>query len=316
MNLNKKINILIVAKPWGGGLQQYYLNAFNRNDKCSAKIVYTYPNTFKDYISYKLNKKIWVQKKIDYINSSNYDLGFFINNERIANKVNNRNNFLYLTDNPNIEKIDTNNITKIFISDAGYISKINNRNKSIEELPFGFDPIIHKVCKFNGEKKPICSMINRDPERGIILESLIKKSIKLDVYGNYFFRDRLYFKKPQMFYPSVSFPNQGKIYSKYLISLNIHASVLKNGTNMRTFEVCGYRLAQIVNNRPGLESFFEPDKEIMVFSNIDEYIYKFNKLIKDKKIYKKMVDSSYKRAFSHHTYDARVKQILFNHTKF
>jgi len=316
MYLKKKLNVLIVAKPWQGGLHQYYLNAFKRNDICVTKIVYTYPINIKDYISYKLNKIIWLQKKIDYINTSNYDLGFFINNEEILNQIKNKNNFLYLTDKSDPKKIENSNIIKIFISDIGYVSKVNNRKKIIEELPFGFDPIIHKSWRSNIEKKPICSIINSDSDRDKILESLIKKKIKLDVYGNYFFRHKLYFKMPHMFYPSVNFLNQGKIYSQYSISLNIHANVLKNGTNMRTFEVSGYQLAQIVNYRPGLDRFFEPDKEILVFSNIDECIYKFNKILKDKKKYKKIVDSSYKRAMSEHTYDARVKQILFDHTKF
>ena len=68
-----------------------------------------------------------------------------------------------------------------------------------------------------------------------------------------------------MFTPPINFKNQGKIYSKYLISLNIHASVIKHGTNMKTFEACGFEVPQIINYSPGIEGYFEPETEIMIF---------------------------------------------------
>lgn len=313
MKSARKIHVLIVAKPWHGGLHQYYVNAFKRSGICSVKIIYSYPNTFKEYLRYKLNKKLWLEKKIEEINLTNYDLGFFINTEEILSKVLKNNNYLYLTDNPSHIKIKSNNINKIFLSDIGYLKKMKAQHNNIEELAFGIDPFIHKSHDYHGTKKPICSIMNKDYARDELIKALLDRSFKLDIYGNYFFKHKFFFKNPLLFHPPVPFTKQGNVYSKYLISLNIHAGILRNGTNMRTFELCGYKLAQIVNFRPGLENFFEPGKEIMIFSEIEECIDKFKMILKDKKIYNKLIEASNKRALSHHTYDIRVKQILFDY---
>lgn len=308
--MKKKINVLIVAKPWQGGLQNYYYNAFSRNINCSVKIIYSYPNNIKDYLSYKLNKTVWIKKTLDRINSYNYDFGFYINTADFLKYVKNKNNCLYLTDNPTLDKIYKENIIKIFISDLGYKKKIKIKDRNIEELPFGLDPIIHKPQRRKNDKKLICSIMNKDPERDKCLQEILNKGYKIDIYGNYFLRHKFFYRNPNLFYPSIKNHTQEKIYSKYLISLNIHAGILLSGTNMRTFEASGYKIAQLINYRPGLDKFFEPDKEILVFSNISEFETKLDRLVNDKKFYRKIIESSNKRAITEHTYDQRVIQVL------
>ena len=101
-------------------------------------------------------------------------------------------------------------------------------------------------------------------------------------------------------------------YIKYLISLNIHASVIKHGTNMKTFEACGFEVPQIICKTHGLHNYFEPDKEIIIFSNIYEYIEKLKRLKKDEVLRNALIKNSLKRAKSMHKYDDRVNLIIKN----
>ena len=81
---------------------------------------------------------------------------------------------------------------------------------------------------------------------------------------------------------------------------------------MKTFEACGFKVPQIINFTPGLENFFEPNKEIMVFSNINEYKEKLDLLRGDDKLRKTLINNSIKRAAAMHKYDDRVKVIIKN----
>ena len=74
---------------------------------------------------------------------------------------------------------------------------------------------------------------------------------------------------------------------------------------MKTFEACGFKVPQLVDYRPGLDNFFEPDKEIMIFSSIEEYKEKLEMLEKDKSLRNLLVKNSYKKENSE---GARVLQ--------
>ena len=65
---------------------------------------------------------------------------------------------------------------------------------------------------------------------------------------------------------------------------------------MKTFEASGFKVPQLVEYKPGLNNFFEPDTEIMVFSSIEEYKEKLELLNNDKSLRKLLVSNSYKRA--------------------
>ena len=55
--MKRKLKVLLAAKPWQGGLYQYYFNALVRNDDVDVSMHFTFPNTLKDYANYKIDKK-------------------------------------------------------------------------------------------------------------------------------------------------------------------------------------------------------------------------------------------------------------------
>ena len=152
----------------------------------------------------------------------------------------------------------------------------------------------------------------KDKNRNKWIDLMDKHDCFPDIYGNYFNKSNYLLSHPLKIHPSINFRKQNKIYSKYLISLNIHASVIKNGTNMKTFEACGFRVPQIINYTTGIENFFEPNEEILIFSTIDEYKDKLDTLKKDKSLRNKLITNSFKRAMAEHKYDDRVKMIVNN----
>lgn len=310
--MKRKLNVLIVAKPWQGGLYEYYFNAFKRREDVNPHLYFTYPNSILDYLSYKVNKKNWYDNLLKKINELNYDLGFFINTFFNFDKLENKNNVLYLTDDAFIEEGKLGLFKNIYISDIGYAKKFSNNSNYIGELAFAFDPKVHKSNGPNQKRKLIQLIANKDKNRNKWINLMDKHDCFPDIYGNYFNKSNYLLSHPFKIHPSINFRKQNKIYSKYLISLNIHASVIKNGTNMKTFEACGFKVPQIINYTAGIENFFEPDEEILIFSTIDEYKDKLDSLKTDKSLRDKLITNSFKRAMAEHKYDDRVKTIVNN----
>lgn len=311
--MKRKFKVLLAAKPWQGGLYQYYLNAFNRRDDVDVSIHFTFPNTLKDYASYKVDKKKWFEEQVKIINIHNYDLGFFINTFPGIDDLKSNNNILYLTDGAAIKENTLALFKNIYISDMGYANKFKDNKYFLGELPFAYDPHIHKPLVANNKRKLIQSIANMNDSRDKWFNLMDEHNCLPDIYGNYFATSKLWLFNPLKVKPSISFRNQYKVYSNYFISLNVHSNVIKNGTNLKTFEASGFKVPQIVEYKPGLNNFFEPDTEIMVFSSIEEYKEKLELLDNDKNLRKLLASNSYKRAMANHTYDIRVKSVIDNY---
>ena len=280
--MKRKLKVLLAAKPWQGGLYQYYFNAFDRRDDVDVSIHFTFPNTLKDYANYKIDKKKWFEEQVKIINRYNYDLGFFINTFPGIDDLKSNNNVLYLTDGAAIKKNTLALFKNIYISDMGYANKFKDNKYFLGELPFAFDPHIHKPLVANNKRKLIQSIANRNDSRDKWFNLMDEHNCLPDIYGNYFATSKLWLFNPLKVKPSINFRNQYKVYSNYFVSLNIHSNVIKNGTNLKTFEASGFKVPQLVEYRPGLNNFFEPDTEIMVFSSIEEYKEKLELLKKIK----------------------------------
>ena len=195
----------------------------------------------------------------------------------------------------------------------GYANKFKDNKYFIGELPFAYDPHIHKQSAANNKTKLIQTIANRNDGRDKWFNLMDEHNCLPDIYGNYFATSKLWLFNPLNVKPSINFIKQNKVYSNYSVSLNIHSNVIKNGTNLKTFEACGFNVPQLIDFRPGLDNFFEPDTEIMVFSNIEEYKEKLELLNNDKSLRKLLVSNSYKRAIATHTYDNRVKLVIDNY---
>ena len=237
----------------------------------------------------------------------------FINTFPGIDDLKNINNVLYLTDGATIKKNTLAIFKNIYISDLGYAKKFKDNKYFLGELPFAFDPHIHKPSIPNNKRKLIQSIANMNDSRDKWFDLMDEHNCLPDIYGNYFATSKLWLFNPLKIKPSINFKNQNKVYSKYFISLNIHSNVIKNGTNLKTFEASGFKVPQLIEYKPGLNNFFEPDKEIMIFSSIEEYKEKLEQLKKDKSLRKLLVSNSYKRAIASHTYDKRVQLVIDNY---
>ncbi|MBF0530722.1 MAG: glycosyltransferase family 1 protein, partial [Deltaproteobacteria bacterium] len=107
------------------------------------------------------------------------------------------------------------------------------------------------------------------------------------------------------------------IYNAAVINLNLHSSVFTNGldpdggfVNPRTFEIASCEAFQLVDSRLQLTDFFEPDREIAIFSNVDELRAKIKYYLAHPQHAKDMARSARTRVLAEHTYPHRLSEML------
>jgi spore maturation protein CgeB len=90
---------------------------------------------------------------------------------------------------------------------------------------------------------------------------------------------------------------------------NLHPTEI-DGVNCRLFEAAGCGAAVLTETRPQLSELFEPEHEVLVFSNFDELVDSARVLLSSREIGKKVGDAAALRAHRDHTYQHRIAEIL------
>lgn len=308
------MKILLVAKPWKGGLAKYLFQALNDVFPYQVQWLPTYPDSVSEYLRYRHNKSAWLDQLITTINQADYDIAIFINHLSIFKKLRtDRRNILWMTDAPSIKPGEDNAFERIFISDLGYepVLLVNiSETRYHGELAFGCYPKLHRPAQLT--QKPshdICFIGNKDPLRDNWLQYFISQKIDIEIYGNYFLRTSLFWQHPMRFHASVSNEQMQAVYARHKISMNIHAKVVKQGTNMRTFECAAYQIPQVVDARPGLSCFFGEDA-LMVSEHPSQMLTHIHTLLENPELAHKMAITARQTVLSKHTYYHRLLQAL------
>jgi spore maturation protein CgeB len=107
------------------------------------------------------------------------------------------------------------------------------------------------------------------------------------------------------------------IYNATRINLNLHSSVAAEGVetggdfvNPRTFEIAACGAFQLVDDRTLLAEFFEPGREVEVFTGLDDLKAKLDYYLAHPEAARAMADAARGRVLSEHTYGHRLARLL------
>lgn len=314
MSVDFYMKVLLVAKPWSGGLAKYLYHSLNDVMPDQVTWIATYPDNLRDRYFYSKDKSAWLNQLVDKINHTEYDVAVFVNHLKVFNRLRaDRKHVCWLTDAPKVKLGECDAFQRIYLSDIGYESDLlANINKAqyFGELPFACYPKIHYPSLVVRQKmKDVCFVGNKDPLRDKRLNHLLKQGFNLSVYGNYFLRTSLFLRYPQHFYPAVANEKMQEVYSKHKVSMNFHAKVVRHGTNMRTFECAAYGIPQVVDYRPGLSNFFSKNA-IAIAGNDEQISESVNLILKNPSIARTMAAHARSEVLSKHTYYHRILQAL------
>ncbi|MFH1422151.1 MAG: glycosyltransferase [Planctomycetota bacterium] len=204
-----------------------------------------------------------------------------------------------------------------FTNDSALIPAYKEAGQpNIYFLPFCCDPEVHKKEHLSEEDKiKYASDISFVGQWNKVRQELLEKAAAFDikVYGPGWHKR---VKKNSPLYGKVFEPvyisELAKVYSASSIVLNIHLwyRSYTHGVNMRLFEASGCAAFQVCDFQEQISDNFIPDKEVVVFRNEEEFVDVCRRFLSDKESAKQIGEASQKRAYSDHTYEKRMKQVI------
>jgi hypothetical protein len=100
-----------------------------------------------------------------------------------------------------------------------------------------------------------------------------------------------------------------QILSSAKISLNVHGDFMRYGGNMRLFETAAVGTFQIVDNRPGIKTWFTPDEHLVIFDDLDDLRKKVGYYLENASERQQITDNARQHVLANHTYDKRLAQV-------
>ncbi|MDP9128353.1 MAG: glycosyltransferase [Pseudomonadota bacterium] len=314
---------LLIAKPWKGGLGRYFFTALQTMFPNQVEWIATRPQSLAERIAFRRDPKAWWQALLHRIENTPCEAAFFISHRKEFRALKPKPHYvLYIVDDVKLTPADAGTFSKIYLSDPGYEAELRAVCAPVQfggVLPFAHCKNLHRPLSLAGATQKaeprdvghdLCFIGNRDGKRDPLLERLFKEGLRPLIIGNYFMKSPLFWRYPLHFRPGVPNAGMAAIYARHKIALNIHAKVVREGTNMRSFECAGFGIPQIVEYRPGIESYFEPNKEILLYRDGDEMVAQIRRLLRDPAGAKAMAEAARRRALAEHTYEHRLKTAL------
>ncbi|MCK9328561.1 MAG: glycosyltransferase [Candidatus Cloacimonetes bacterium] len=145
----------------------------------------------------------------------------------------------------------------------------------------------------------------------------IDRSVNFKIWGTGWSNQIL----PQEYIPlndnRISIEQSNIIYQTTKININLHSAMNDNlfdiygdFVNPRTFEIAACGGFQLVDDRESIRELFEPDKDIVVFSSLEEAIDKIKYYLTNESLRKKIANAGREKVLKFHTYDYRLKNML------
>ena len=179
-------------------------------------------------------------------------------------------------------------------------------------LPFGFDlsEELYTKSKLQSEIAKTCFVGSADKDRTLFVNQLAKEGILIDVYGNDWAK----------FFTHKNIQKHQPVYNddfwltlrKYRVQLNLMRPHNPHSHNMRTFEVPGVGGVQLAPDTEDHKIFFEPEKEIFIYKEVEECRNQIKNLLSlSKDEADKVRLAARSRSLSAgYGYDNRAKQVM------
>ncbi len=146
--------------------------------------------------------------------------------------------------------------------------------------------------------------------RQMLVSRLIRDGVGIDFYGT----EPPTWSKPEIlrvhsgrYVPGLE---KSRVFHEGLAALNSMNLVERDSLNCRAFEIAGAAGLQLIENRPIIETCFDPGREVLVFDEYDELLDHIQRARRSPAEVKVIREAGRARALAHHTYRHRLETIL------
>lgn len=198
----------------------------------------------------------------------------------------------------------------IFMKDRYAVFKLNTLGLNAHFLPEAMNPLWHKPM-YTSWGEDIVFAGNTYEYRHFLLRRMLERGCEnIKLYGN---------RPPRWADNEVKKLFQGKfvvkeekslIFGSAAVCVNSTSVSEGNSINCRTFEIAGAGGLQIMEYRQAIEDCFDPGREILTYSGIDDLIEKISVIQADRPAATAIRERAASRSRAEHTYQHRLTDIL------
>lgn len=178
-------------------------------------------------------------------------------------------------------------------------------------LPEACNPRWHRPTVEHGTRRHIVVAGNMYPTRVRLLERLVEDGIPLAIFGQPFPRWLTDHPLVQLHTGRyIAREEKARVFREAAAVLNnLHMAEIE-GVNCRLFEASGCGAVVLCEQRAVLPTFFEPGREVLMFSHYDQLVDQARQVVAEPGRFTAVADAASRRAHDDHTYVHRLTTLL------
>lgn len=205
-----------------------------------------------------------------------------------------------------VKRLAALNVATFSHDDAAELERLGG---TARYLPLAHDPALGPGAVT--PRRDVVSFVGaRYPARERLVLALLERGVRVEAYGrdwSHHWVDRL--RTWDLRRPPVPAGRElgreaaHRLMAESVATLNMHGA--QDGFTLRTFEACGVGAVQLID-RPDVAAFYEPGREIAVYSGVDELVELCWRARRDTAWAQELREEGRRRTLAEHTFGHRV----------
>lgn len=210
---------------------------------------------------------------------------------------------------------------RFFLADPSYSRDLEPRNVTAHFLPHAADPsiwggddtgsdIVDVV--FVGDARHNMGHLPADRSRVDVVEAVARAHVSLAVWGRGWEKLETTYKVGAAHRGLTLLPAAAvaRAYRGAKITLNVHHAQMREGPNMRTFEIPSAGAFQLTDYKPRMDDLFDIGAELAVYKGIDDLLTLIDRYLGDAQARHDIAVAGRRRVVRDHTYEVRMRQLV------
>ena len=215
---------------------------------------------------------------------------------------------------------------RFFLADPSYAQDLDARNVTAQFLPHAADPSIWAGDDrrggpisgpgtdviFVGDARHNMGHLPEDRSRVEIVEAVAQANVSLAVWGRGWEKLEGSYKVRAAHRGLTLLPaaEVARAYRGARIALNVHHAQMREGPNMRTFEIPLARAFQLTDHKSCMADLFDIGTELAVYKGIDDLLTLIDRYLGDAQARHDIAVAGRRRVVRDHTYEVRMRQLV------
>jgi spore maturation protein CgeB len=210
---------------------------------------------------------------------------------------------------------------RFYLADPTYAADLESRGVCARFLPHAVDPSawagqdadIRSVdVIFVGDARHNMGHLPASRSRVEILEAVARASFNLAVWGRGWEKLEAEYRVREAHRGLTLLPASAvaRAYRSAKIVLNIHHAQMREGPNMRTFEIPAADAFQLTDFKARMGDLFDIGTELAVYQDVDDVVPAIERYLNDESARSAIARAGKRRVERDHTYEVRMRQLI------